>query len=595
MTPYETRLALAAGPPSVVLKTPDRIARTDVLGVLRSRGHGAHICDQENFVASEGMTKVDDFGLDAEGIHRTMTGSSSLTATSSRSFGPCTTTSELEGQPSVARRPGAHQHEHAADCHEERGARARRVLLPAERRAAMAAPSATRELRRPRRGSGPGRVREFHAYDGPRMREASPMAVYDDRLARRRVAERRGVGGHRSSREGMDLLAHILAMTIASQGALLIGRSALTFPPEPSPATRGPRCRSLGSGSLRPPRATSTSAASARRSSTGSGRGRPAARSSSASRTPTRSAPPTRAAPIIFDSMKWLGLDWDEGPGVGRRARPVHADGAPLALQGEGRRARPREEGLPLLLHEGGARRAARGAQGGRPEGPVQVPGHVPRADRRARPAVRRALQDRPQRLGARTSTRCSARSRRPTSSSRTSCSLRSDGVPALQLRRRRRRHDDGGHARRARPRSHDQHAAADHALRGVRGEGARVRAPPDDARAERREALEAPRTPSSVIEYRETRATRRTPSSTTSRASAGRTATRRSSRRTSSSRRSRGSRAAAATASSTRRSSSPSTTSTSRPSGSSRRTTTRRARCRSSSSAASPASRRRA
>jgi hypothetical protein len=50
------------------------------------------------------------------------------------------------------------------------------------------------------------------------MREASAMAVYDDRLARRRVPERAGAEGERSSREGMDLLAHLLAMTIASQG-----------------------------------------------------------------------------------------------------------------------------------------------------------------------------------------------------------------------------------------------------------------------------------------------------------------------------------------------------------------------------------------
>ena len=51
-----------------------------------------------------------------------------------------------------------------------------------------------------------------------RMREASAMAIYDDRLSRRRIAERAGAEGQRSSREGMDLLAHLLAMTIASQG-----------------------------------------------------------------------------------------------------------------------------------------------------------------------------------------------------------------------------------------------------------------------------------------------------------------------------------------------------------------------------------------
>lgn len=51
-----------------------------------------------------------------------------------------------------------------------------------------------------------------------RVRANAAMAVYDDRLARRRVAERIIDIGERSSRNGMDLLAHLLAMTIASQG-----------------------------------------------------------------------------------------------------------------------------------------------------------------------------------------------------------------------------------------------------------------------------------------------------------------------------------------------------------------------------------------
>ncbi len=106
---------------------------------------------------------------------------------------------------------------------------------------------------------------------------------------------------------------------------------------------------------------------------------------------------------------------------------------------------------------------------------------------------------------------------------------------PALQLRRGRRRRHDGDHARRPRARPHGQHAAADPPLRGVRREGPRVRPPADDARAERREALEAPRRRErDGVPRPGVRAARR--SSTTSPASAGRTATRRSSRSTSSS-----------------------------------------------------------
>ena len=51
-----------------------------------------------------------------------------------------------------------------------------------------------------------------------RVRSASAMAVFDDRLVRRRVAEKMSPEGVRTSRDGMDLLAHLLAMTIASQG-----------------------------------------------------------------------------------------------------------------------------------------------------------------------------------------------------------------------------------------------------------------------------------------------------------------------------------------------------------------------------------------
>ena len=44
------------------------------------------------------------------------------------------------------------------------------------------------------------------------------MAVFDDRLARRLVPERLDAEGISSSSHGMDLLAHLLAMSIASQG-----------------------------------------------------------------------------------------------------------------------------------------------------------------------------------------------------------------------------------------------------------------------------------------------------------------------------------------------------------------------------------------
>ena len=72
-TPYDTRLALAAGPPSVVLVTHERDRAADVLAVLRARGHGAHTFDEENFVSSEAMTRMTDFTLEPDGIRRAST------------------------------------------------------------------------------------------------------------------------------------------------------------------------------------------------------------------------------------------------------------------------------------------------------------------------------------------------------------------------------------------------------------------------------------------------------------------------------------------------------------------------------------------
>ena len=81
---------------------------------------------------------------------------------------------------------------------------------------------------------------------------------------------------------------------------------------------RGPRDdarRACASRRVRP--AICTSATRGRRCSTGCSRAATAARSCCASRTPTpsdRRASPSRA---ILEDLRWLGLDWDEGPDVG--------------------------------------------------------------------------------------------------------------------------------------------------------------------------------------------------------------------------------------------------------------------------------------
>ena len=63
----------------------------------------------------------------------------------------------------------------------------------------------------------------------------------------------------------------------------------------------------------------------------------------------------------IQRSLRWCGLDWDEGPGVGGPHAPVPAVRAATAAHGGRREDARRGHGLPLLLHRRGARRRAQG------------------------------------------------------------------------------------------------------------------------------------------------------------------------------------------------------------------------------------------
>ncbi len=216
-TPYETRLALAAGPPSIVLTTSDRDRATNVLGLLRSRGHGAHAFDDESFVKSGAMARLDDFRLDADGVRRTANGDllpygdvfailravHESSSTSERNVdSPDRMVSESSSQTVTVR---SQQREHVAYFFRRSG---ERPWLLRERHTSYVGLGQER---------GPVAFANFTRLL-VRLREASPMAVFDDRLVRRRVVERLDTGGLTSSRQGMDLLAHLLAMTIASQG-----------------------------------------------------------------------------------------------------------------------------------------------------------------------------------------------------------------------------------------------------------------------------------------------------------------------------------------------------------------------------------------
>jgi len=218
-TPYEARLALAAGPPSIVLSTPDRDRAADVLGVLRSRGHAAHVFDDELLVRSDAMTKVDHFRLDADGVRRTtdgellpygdvfaiLRGVHDSSATTEREA-PAGLVDGMVGRSSTLRVVSkSEEREHVAYFFRRSGAppwllreRHTSYMGLGDQRGPVAFANFTRML--------------------SRFREAAPMAVFDDRLARRRVPDRLDAAGVSSSRHGIDLLAHLLAMTIASQG-----------------------------------------------------------------------------------------------------------------------------------------------------------------------------------------------------------------------------------------------------------------------------------------------------------------------------------------------------------------------------------------
>lgn len=226
ITEYEARLTLVTPLPAIVQTTSSRDRANDTAALLRARGHGIHVFDEESFTPSEQMTRLDDFRLDADGVRRVADGAllpygdvfAILRAVHVSS-------SEVE-------RPSA-----------QRGLRS--DMLDATP-AAFRVVSKNHEREQVayffrRSGERPWILRERHArYDGlgderqavsfqnfvrtvDRIRASAPMAVYDDRLVRRRVSERVREdtmlrATYRTSHEAMDLLAHLLAMQILGQG-----------------------------------------------------------------------------------------------------------------------------------------------------------------------------------------------------------------------------------------------------------------------------------------------------------------------------------------------------------------------------------------
>ena len=132
---------------------------------------------------------------------------------------------------------------------------------------------------------------------------------------------------------------------------------------------------------------------------------------------------------VILDSLRWLGLDWDEGPEVGGAHGPYTQMERLAVYQRVRRDAHRGRQGVPLLLHQGGARRAARRAQGARSEGQFRYPGTCRhRTDEPDLPFVVRFHV--PETGSVRYVDKVFGEVSRRTPRSKTSCLLRSDGVP---------------------------------------------------------------------------------------------------------------------------------------------------------------------
>ena len=282
----------------------------------------------------------------------------------------------------------------------------------------------------------------------------------------------------------------------------------------------------------------------------------------------------------ILDGLRWLGLDWDEGPHVGGPYAPYFQVRAARSPSRDGRTARRQRQRVLLLLHARGAERkreaaeAAGGAWRYDRTCCALTPDEIAARERDTMPrAIRFRVPDGHDDV-RRSRARADRVRRRQHRGLRHPALRRPSDLPPVG---RVRRCGDGDHACGAGRRSHLEHAEADPAVSGGRRAAAAVRARAADSRSGQEAPEQAPR--------RDVGDGVRAPGisarsdgefSGAARLVARAATTASCSRATSSSRRSRSKASAAATPCSTRRSSTGSTSSTSC---GSRRTSWRRGR----------------
>jgi len=229
-TPYEQRLVLNQGLPTVVLRTPDRDRATRLLQALRDRQHGAVAIDDAAVAASNTMTALRAFRFTPTSViadeahpdvalpfddvlafvraqHRTQFQTTTETKEKQFSMGRASMTGGLMMRKSVKRTQTTTTEEREGVCYVFRkSGEAPWIIRTSQPRfAALGA-----HLQSNSHQNFVETLRQ--------LRELAPHAPYDERLVSRRGTDRiaREAGGNAtvSSESGVDLLAHLVAMML---------------------------------------------------------------------------------------------------------------------------------------------------------------------------------------------------------------------------------------------------------------------------------------------------------------------------------------------------------------------------------------------
>ncbi len=231
---YETRLVLNGGVPAVVLTTADREAAMALLASVRARGHGAVACDGDAVHFRRDMTSICKFRFDGEelvsidgagksshlryddvialvrGVHRRNSTKTKEVTEKKFAMGRALLTGGLASNKSVSREVIESTEEREEVLYLFRHDNARPwILVDAEARYQGLADRLARTQR------------ENFIATVECLRAMCPGAGYDEHiLTNKRVPERftrvtTGKAAETSSADGVDLLAHLMALAIA--------------------------------------------------------------------------------------------------------------------------------------------------------------------------------------------------------------------------------------------------------------------------------------------------------------------------------------------------------------------------------------------